>query len=217
MYNLHSHSLLSDGVLLPSEIAVRYMAAGYKVIAITDHADYSNIEYTVKAILEFTNHWPKDAGIKVLPGVELTHIPPEQFKSLVKYARGKGMKVIIGHGETIVEPVIPGTNRAALEAGVDILAHPGLITNADAALASKKGVFLEITSRRGHSDTNAHVVECALKAGARMILNHDSHDPDNIISPDELKDVGLRAGLSEKDIERIYKDVRQFIQEREGV
>jgi len=216
MYNLHSHSLLSDGALLPSEVAIRYMAAGYKVIAITDHADYSNIEYTVKAILQFTNHWPKNAGIKVLPGIELTHIPPEQFKPLVKYARAKGIKVIIGHGETIVEPVIAGTNRAALEAGVDILAHPGLISDEDATLAKKNNIFLEITSRSGHNDTNAHVVECALKASAKMILNHDSHEPENIISPGELRTVGLRAGLSGKDIEKIYKDVSEFIKEREG-
>jgi len=217
MYNLHSHSLLSDGVLLPSEIAVRYMAAGYKVIAITDHADYSNIEYITKSILEFTNHWPESAGIKVLPGVELTHIPPAQFKPLVKYARNKGLKISIGHGETTVEPVIRGTNRAAIEAGVDILAHPGIITDEDAALAAKKNIFLEITSRRGHSDTNEHVINCALKAGAKMILNHDSHDPENIISPDELKSVGLKAGLSEQDIDKIYKDVTAFIFKKEGL
>ncbi|MFA5362653.1 MAG: PHP domain-containing protein, partial [Candidatus Omnitrophota bacterium] len=42
MYNLHCHSLLSDGNLLPSEVAVRYLAQGFKTIAITDHADYSN-------------------------------------------------------------------------------------------------------------------------------------------------------------------------------
>ena len=215
MYNLHAHSLLSDGALLPSEVAVRYMAAGYKAIAITDHADYSNIETIVKAVLEFTKNWPKSAGIKVLPGVELTHIPPEQFKPLSKYARSKGIKVIIGHGETLVEPVIKGTNRAALEADIDILAHPGLISEEDAALAKKKGIFLEITSRRGHSDTNGHIVGQALKVGAKLILNNDSHQPEDIITPDELRNVGLKAGLSQKDIEKIYQDVGQLIKERE--
>ena len=128
MYNLHSHSLLSDGCLLPSEIAVRYMDKGYKAIAITDHVDYSNIEATIKATLEFCRHWPKNSSIKVLPGIELTHLPLEQFKPLAKYARNKGIKIIIAHGETVVEPVIKGTNRAALEADIDILAHPGLIS-----------------------------------------------------------------------------------------
>ena len=144
MYNLHSHSLLSDGVLLPSEVAVRYLAAGYKAIAITDHTDYSNIEANVKAIVDFARRWPKDAKIKVLPGVELTHLPLGQFKPLAKYARDKGIKVIIGHGETLVEPVMPGTNRAALEADIDILAHPGLISNEEVKLAAQKGIFLEV-------------------------------------------------------------------------
>ena len=144
MYNLHCHSLLSDGELLPSELAVRYAAAGYKAIAITDHADYSNIALITKAILEFTRHWPKNRKIMVLPGIELTHLPPEQFEPLAKYARKEGIKVIIGHGETLVEPVIPGTNHAALEADIDILAHPGLISDTDIKLAKKRGIFLEV-------------------------------------------------------------------------
>ena len=111
--------------MLPSEVAVRYLSLGYQVIAITDHADYSNIDLIIKAILKFTQHWPKDFKIKILPGIELTHLPPEQFKPLAKYARLKGIKIIVGHGETLVEPVIKGTNLAALEADIDILAHPG--------------------------------------------------------------------------------------------
>ena len=216
MYNLHCHSLLSDGELLPSELAVRYAAAGYKAIAITDHADYSNIALITKAILEFTRHWPKNRKIIVLPGIELTHLPPEQFQPLAKYARKEGIKVIIGHGETLVEPVISGTNRAALEANIDILAHPGLISDADIKLAKKRGIFLEVTSRHGHSDTNAHVVEHALKLGAKLILNHDSHRPEDIISPEDLINVGLRAGLSQKEIDKIYREVRIYIFKKEG-
>ena len=216
MYNLHSHSLLSDGVLLPSEVAVRYLAAGYKAIAITDHTDYSNIEANVKAIVDFARRWPKDAKIKVLPGVELTNLPLGQFKPLAKYARDKGIKVIIGHGETLVEPVMPGTNRAALEADIDILAHPGLISNEEVKLAAQKGIFLEVTSRKGHCDTNAHVIEQALKFGAKLVLNNDSHSLEDIISPAELETVGLKSGLSRQDLAKIYKDSEKFIRQKEG-
>ena len=195
---------------------MHYAAAGYKAIAITDHADYSNIALITKAILEFTRHWPKNRKIIVLPGIELTHLPPEQFQPLAKYARKEGIKVIIGHGETLVEPVISGTNRAALEANIDILAHPGLISDADIKLAKKRGIFLEVTSRHGHSDTNAHVVEHALKLGAKLILNHDSHRPEDIISPEDLINVGLRAGLSQKEIDKIYREVRIYIFKKEG-
>jgi len=214
MYNLHCHSLLSDGVLLPSEVAVRYASLGYKVIAITDHSDYSNIDLVTQSILEFTRHWPKDSAIKILPGIELTHLPPEQFKPLAKRARDKGIKVIVGHGETLTEPLIKGTNRAALEADIDILAHAGLISDAEVKLAKKKGIFLEITSRRGHRDTNAHVAEQALKVGAKLILNTDSHAPEDIISAEQLIKVARYAGLNQKEIDKIYRQVKEFIKER---
>ncbi len=211
MYNLHCHSLLSDGALLPSELAVRHLSAGYKVIAITDHVDYSNIETTTKAILKFTQRWPKNSEITVLPGIELTHIPLEQFKPLVKYARHVGIKIIVGHGETPVEPVIKGTNRAALEAGIDILAHPGLITDADIKLSIEKNIFLEITTRQGHADTNNHVAKNALRAGANLILNTDAHAPIDIITPLELKKIGLAAGLSDNQINEIYNKINSFL------
>ena len=214
MYNLHCHSLLSDGVLLPSEIARRYEDKGYRAIAITDHADYSNIELVVRAMSEFTKHRQKNSLFKVLSGVELTHLPLEQFGPLAKYCRDQGIQVIVAHGETLVEPVLEGTNRAALEADIDILAHPGLISVGDAELAKEKGIFLELTSRSGHRDTNTHVAEQALKSGARLILNNDSHNPEDIISPAELSQVGLKAGLSQEEIDKIYQEVENFIKKK---
>jgi histidinol phosphatase-like PHP family hydrolase len=211
MYNLHCHSLLSDGVLLPSEVAARYLDKGFKVIAITDHCDYSNIKHVIKSILEFTRHWPKDCGIKVLPGVELTHIQPKQFKPLVKYCRGKGIKVIVGHGESPVEPVVKGTNRAALEAGVDILAHPGKISDADVLLAKKKGIFLEITTRRGHSNTNKHVADRACKLGAKLVISTDSHHPEDIITPDQMAKVAVKVGLSTNQITQNRRILEYFL------
>ncbi|MBM3250262.1 MAG: histidinol phosphate phosphatase domain-containing protein [Candidatus Omnitrophica bacterium] len=206
MYNLHTHSLLSDGVLLPSEIAARYIHAGYKAVAITDHVDYCNIDACIRGLLNFCRHWPKNAALKILPGVELTHLPLEHFKPLAKYARKAGIKVIIGHGETPAEPVIRGTNRAALEADIDILAHPGLITDKDVRFAGSRGIFLEITSRHGHSRTNSFVAKQALKFGAKLVLNHDSHAPKDIISPAQTVNIGRKSGLTLAQIDRIYRD-----------
>ena len=215
MYNLHAHTFLSDGELLPSEVAVRYQDKGYKTIAITDHADYSNIKQISKAIVEFCKRWPKNSTIKVLPGVELTHLPPEQFKPLAALARKAGIKIIIAHGETPVEPVAKNTNHLALLADIDILAHPGLISDEDTQLAKKRGIFLEITSRRGHRQANAHVIKQAGKFGAKLILNNDSHSPEDIISPAELINVGLDLGLTQNAIDKIYQDVKELIIKRE--
>ncbi len=213
-YNLHVHTLLSDGQLLPSEVAVRYMAQGYQVIAITDHADYSNIKFACRAIIEFCRKWPKDSKIKILPGIELTHLPPEQFKPLASYARKQGIKIIIAHGETPIEPVVKNTNKLALLADIDILAHPGLITDEDTLLAKKRGVFLEVTSRRGHSETNLHVINQARKFGAKLILDHDAHAPEDIIPPEELVNKGIEAGLTKNEIEKIYADVENLLKRR---
>jgi len=211
MYNLHTHSLLSDGCLLPSELAVRYAAKGYKVIAITDHADYSNIEFVIRSILKFTRNWPKNSSIKVLPGVELTHLPLAQFKPLAKLARKLGCKVIIGHGETTAEPVIKGTNKAALESDIDILAHPGKICEADVKLAARRGIFLEVTTRHGHKASNSHVIKIASKFKAKLILDHDSHDPEDIITPLKMRQFAIKAGLTKALIDDIYKETAKFI------
>lgn len=216
MYNLHSHTFLSDGELLPSEVAVRYQTAGYRAIAITDHADYSNIKPIAKAIVEFCRKWPKDSSIKVLPGIELTHLPPEQFKPLANYARRHGIKIIIAHGETPVEPVAQGTNKLALKADIDILAHPGLISDEDTKLAAEKGIFLEITSRHGHSNANTHVIKQARKFGAKLILNHDSHTPEDIISSTQLNQVGIDLGLTQEEINTIHKDTERLINKALG-
>jgi histidinol phosphatase-like PHP family hydrolase len=213
-YNLHAHTLLSDGQLLPSEVAVRYMTAGYKVIALTDHADYSNIKTMLKATTEFCRRWPKNSSIQILPGVELTHLPPEQFKPLAAYARKQGAKIIIAHGETTVEPVVKETNRLALLADIDILAHPGLISDNDTKLAEKRGIFLEITSRRGHSDTNKHVLKQARNFGAKLILNNDSHSPEDIITAGQLFNAGIEAGLTEKEIEKMNVEVGSLLKKR---
>jgi histidinol phosphatase-like PHP family hydrolase len=211
MYDLHIHSLLSDGLLLPSEIAVRYAAFGYKAIAITDHVDYSNIEQVIASILKFSRHWPEGAPVKVITGVELTHLPLNQFKPLARYARSKGIRIIVAHGQTVSEPVIAGTNRAALESDIDILAHPGLITQEEAKLAVDKGVFLEITCRQAHKAGNPYVIKMARAKKAKLILNTDSHSPEDIITPQDLQDIALNAGLSPKEIDKIYKDVGKVI------
>jgi len=210
MFDLHTHTLLSDGELLPSELARRYEEKGYKAIAITDHVDVSNIKAVVAAIVEFCRKWPKNR-IKVIPGVELTHIPLEHFQPLINYARSNGIKVIVAHGETVSEPVIKGTNKKALSSGVDILAHPGFITKEDVKLAKKRGVFLEVTARKSHCATNNHVVELAKEYGAKLIINTDSHSPCDILKISDLNKHAIKSGLNKAYLEKIHKDTARFI------
>ena len=50
MYDFHTHTFLSDGVLSPIELIRRAFVRGYKVIAITDHVGFGNLEYVVKTL-----------------------------------------------------------------------------------------------------------------------------------------------------------------------
>lgn len=210
MFDLHTHSLLSDGELLPSEVARRYEAKGYKAIAITDHADFSNIKSTVSSIVEFCKKWPKKR-IEVFPGIELTHTPLEHFKPLIRYARKNGIKVIVAHGQTTSEPVIKGTNRMALSCDIDVLAHPGLISAEDVMLAKKRNIFLELTARKGHSSTNQHLARIATRLGAKLILNTDSHSPEDILAIAQLKHIAIKSGLNQSQLKTILKDTEYFI------
>lgn len=211
MIDFHTHTFLSDGALLPTELVRRARVAGYEAMAITDHVDESNLEPVVEQITRACKKLNQDRSFTVVPGVELTHIPPADVPELVARARDLGAKVVIGHGETLVEPVVNGTNRAYIEAGVDILAHPGLIMDLECELAAEKGVHLEITSRKGHSLTNGHVASMALKHGARLLVNTDSHTPGDLINADFARKVALGAGLSKEDFDEIRKNARELL------
>lgn len=206
MIDLHTHSIFSDGELIPYELVRRAEEKGYRFIAITDHLDFSNMDFVIPRIVRVADKINKEErGIKVIPGCELTHISPCYFKEAVKEARKLGAKIVVAHGETPVEPVSEGTNTAAILAGVDILAHPGLITDKDAGLAAKKGVFLEITARGGHNITNGHVAKVAISAKANVIVNTDAHAPRDLIDKKFASVVARGAGLTEEMFFSFYK------------
>lgn len=216
MIDLHMHTTFSDGELIPSEVVSRAMAAGYSHLALTDHADPSNIEFLLERIVEVCGRLKGRVSAEVYPGVEITHVPPDLIAPLTELAREKGAKVVVVHGETVVEPVPPGTNLAAIKAGVDILAHPGLITEAEVRLARKKGVLLEISARKGHSLCNGHVARLAMKHGAPLVYNTDSHAPGDFTPWDTARRIILGAGLSEKDARKMQSNARDLLARRAG-
>lgn len=210
MIDLHTHSLFSDGVLVPSELVRRSVIKGYEVIAITDHADASNLDFAIPRVAAACREINRRWKITALPGIELTHIPLENFDELTKRARSLGAVIVVAHGETLVEPVHPGTNRAAIEAKVDILAHPGMITLEEAALAAKNNVYLEITARKGHSLSNGHVALTAAASRAKLVIDTDTHEPGDLIDDEFAKQVLLGAGLSVEQISEVLKNSREL-------
>jgi putative hydrolase len=207
--DLHTHCLFSDGELIPSELARRAKHAGYRVIAITDHGDASNLDFIIPRVAGVCQSLSKAYDIQVIPGIELTHVPPALINELAVAARKLGAKLVLVHGETIVEPV--EANAAALAAPVDILAHPGLITEQEVKLAAERGVCLEITARKGHSLTNGHVAMLARQYGASLVLNTDAHGPQDLISLETARKIARGAGLAVPEIDRMFGNSEALI------
>jgi histidinol phosphatase-like PHP family hydrolase len=117
-----------------------------------------------------------------------------------------GAKIVNVHGETVTEPVEPGTNEAAIRSPwVDVLAHPGLITLDEARLAAERGVYLEVSARRGHSFANGHVVRMARQAGAQMVLDSDAHEPGDLLTPEMTQKVAKGAGLDDDEVQTLLE------------
>ena len=206
MIDLHTHTLFSDGELLPSELVRRAEVKGYTAIALTDHVDSSNIDFVLPRIVKVCKVLNRSWKIRAIPGVEITHAPVQEIKGLVNFARRHGAKVIVVHGETTSEPVIAGTNRAAIEAGCDILAHPGMITKSDVELAERCGVYLEITTRKNHSRTNKRLFKMAKAAGAKLVINNDTHNEKNLVTYPKMIEVLRKLGMTQLDINQVVKN-----------
>ena len=214
MIDLHMHTLFSDGELLPAELVRRCRVAGFRAMAITDHVDGSNVEFVVENIARFCDEG--DHGLRVLPGVEITHVRPSRIADIAERARKAGAKIIVVHGETVVEPVEEGTNLAAIDAGVDIIAHPGMISEELAERAAAAGVALEISGRGGHEFTNGHVARMAREAGATLVFNSDTHKPRDIFGRDMALQVVIGAGLTEYDALEVLANSEKIVEAKSG-
>jgi histidinol phosphatase-like PHP family hydrolase len=209
--DFHTHTFHSDGGLCPAELAQRARLKGYAVLGITDHSDHSNLEATVRAALRAAGPLSRAyPGFRVIPGTELTHVPPSQIPGLIAEARELGARVVVVHGESPVEPVEPGTNRAAIEGGCDILAHPGFLTEEEARLAAAGGVRLELSARPGHSLANGHVAKVALRAGARLVVDSDAHAPGDLLTADFRRKTALGAGLDEAQYQAVLAEALEL-------
>jgi putative hydrolase len=212
MIDLHTHTLLSDGELVPSELARRARVKGYSMIGFSDHADITNVETVVSSILKIASKASQYEGITVVPGVEITHVPPKLIGELIRIAREMGIWYVVVHGETLAEPVEQGTNRAGILGGTDILAHPGLITEEDMAMARERNVLVEVSGRKGHSLANGHVAALGKRLGANLVFDTDAHSPSDLVTYSEAERIVMGAGLNEKDFAVMQVNARQFVE-----
>jgi histidinol phosphatase-like PHP family hydrolase len=215
VYDFHTHTFLSDGVLSPMELIRRAVVLGYTAIAVTDHCGLEDQERIIPTLLRECEVATSQWDIVALAGVELTHLPPSKVNEAAQKAKELGAKIVIVHGETTVEPVERGTNEAALDSAyVDVLAHPGLLTEAEAKTAAARGIFLEISGRRGHSLTNGHVAKLGTHNNALLLVNSDAHEPCDLLTQKRVHDIALGAGLEQGQIPKILESNPQALLRR---
>jgi len=211
MIDLHVHSTLSDGELIPSEIIRRMAKIGNEGVAITDHADFSNIPTILNSLRKLLDV-RDEYEIPFLIGVEITHVPPKLIGRAVELAWKEGAEIVIVHGETLVEPVKEGTNYYAVQEEIDVLAHPGLIDLETAELAKENGVYLEISTRRGHCLANGHVARIAEEVGCKLVINTDSHSPSDFVTDEFALKVLRGAGV--KDVQSVFENAKKILKKR---
>ncbi len=204
IYDFHTHTFLSDGVNSPIELIRYASAAGYTCIAVTDHASYSNIDELIEAAIKDCRLAEQYWDITAIPGIELTNIPAESIDDMAKYAREKGARLIVVHGESTVEKVEPGTNLQAINSAyVDMLAHPGLITIEEAKIAARNDVYIEITSRVGHCLSNGIVAKLGTEVGVKFLINSDAHSHKDLYMEGMQEKIALAAGLEDWQVDEI--------------
>ena len=213
--DFHTHTIFSDGELVPAELIRRAIYSGAYALAITDHADFSNIELNlsnIKKICEKINLlYGNNNKFMVLPGIEITHVPPALIKDAVNLARKSGALIVVVHGETLSEPVENGTNLAALNEDIDILSHPGLITEDEVKLAKENGIYLELSYRKGHCLANGHIANIAKRFGAGLIISSDAHSPSDILDETKYNNVGLGAGLTKEELDKLKENAMTLL------
>ncbi len=204
VYDFHTHTSLSDGALSPMELIRHAVVNNYQAIALTDHASLGELSRIIPEIAEICtlarSHW----NILAIPGIELTHVPPQAISETAKRAKELGACIVVVHGETIIESVEEGTNLAALHSPhVDILAHPGLLSLEEAKLAAANDIFLEISARKGHCLTNGHIACLAQQVGAKLLLNSDAHGERDLLTPSLADAIIHGAGLDDTACHRL--------------
>jgi histidinol phosphatase-like PHP family hydrolase len=215
--DFHTHSIFSDGSLLPAALVYEAADRGHQAIAITDHVDSSNIEEVLHHLTKFIKEIGPSLPIKVFPGVELSYLPPKLIEKYAQRARQFGAQVVIVHGESPNEPAVPReTNHEALRCKglVDILAHPGMITEEDAILAKVNDIYLEISARNGHRKGNNHVAKMARQFGAKLLVNTDAHSEHDLITQKEAFLVADESGMKKAEILLALKDNPQALIKR---
>ena len=84
-------------------------------------------------------------------------------------------------------------------------------------LAKEKGIYLEISARQGHCLGNGHVANVAREVGNKLLVNTDTHSPDNIITFEKSYEIALGAGLTHDEAMKAIVDNPRELLKSKGI
>lgn len=200
--------------ITPEEAAQAAFLAGYHAIAVNVKL-LVPIKQSLDALRMVTHECSLYSGVEVFAAAKLAYTAPGLLPDAVYTAREAGAQVVLAHGETIASdsiPVAKGTNLAAISAGVDILAHPGLITLEEAELAAEKHVLLEISTHPGHGLANGHIVAIARKTNAPLIFGSGASSIHGFCNANQLQKIALGATMTTQEIHDALENARTLKQ-----
>ena len=67
-YDFHTHTVFSDGGMIPAGLMQRALVRGCLGLAITDHVDSSNLEWAFENLLKFVEELGKEWQPDIVPG-----------------------------------------------------------------------------------------------------------------------------------------------------
>ncbi len=212
--DFHIHTLWSDGSATTLEMIRTAHHNGASAVAITDHCGVGGLRALVEQLSRDVELAQRHWGIVSIAGVELTHIPPIVIPDIAMEAKFVGIKLVVVHGEGAVG-VEPGTNLAAVgSAHVDILAHPGALTEEVTETAHRNGVYIELSGRSCYRDANAQVASIGITANAPLIISSNAHDPGEILTEALADQLAEEAGLTGEMARRVLVESPQNLMQR---
>ncbi|MHB1525431.1 MAG: histidinol phosphate phosphatase domain-containing protein [Candidatus Dormibacteria bacterium] len=218
VFDFHTHTTISDGHAAPLEMARRCQQNGYAAYVCSDHVDEATVERRVPEIVAACRLATRELGIAAIPAVEVTRVAPERVARVAARARSLGALLVVVHGETLGDFPQPGLNLAAARCpDVDILGHPGLITDEAAEAARESGIHLEISAAGLHGLTNGHVARVALRLGVSLVLDSDAHRPEALLTAERADQVLRGSGVDLDTVLRIGASAPLAVLARRGI
>ena len=210
MFDAHIH-LGGQGDLVPAEASALARQAGYRCIALLGRCDQNSLRRIFPPLLRACNALSLYGEGEALPGVELVHLPPPLLAETVTEARGLGAALVAVHGEFPGSCVPAGTNLAAIEAGADLLLHPGSLTDNDAALAAARNVHLELSLCPRHALFNGHIARLAGRHQIPLLTGSNARRPEDLVTLSGRRAILHGAGLADDAINRLDEVSLEFI------